>query len=327
MTDANTSPAARGRSGWLLWLSFALAAALLYLALRGLDWVAFWDTLKSGRYAILFLTIPISSLNYFIRSLRWSVFLRSEKKVPLLSVFWANMVGYMGNAFLPARAGELLRSGFLGSKAGLGASFVLATALSERLLDVIALVLVGAVSLLWQGQMSPALAGAVRVMALAGGLGLVVFVLAPFQEKLILGVLGRLPFPAGLGQRVSGLTSRFLEGMRRLQNPRSLLAFVLLTAVIWPVDAVANMIGVRILGQSLSLGQAFILLAALGLSSALPSTPGYVGIYQLVAVSVLAPFGFTQGQALAYILVSQVVNYLVVTFWGLLGLWRLRWQG
>ena len=62
----------------------------------------------------------------------------------------------------------------------------------------------------------------------------------------------------------------------------------------------------------------------MGLSSAIPSTPGYVGIYQFVAVAVLVPFGFPRVDALAYSLVLQIMNYAVVTFWGLLGLWRIN---
>jgi hypothetical protein len=84
------------------------------------------------------------------------------------------------------------------------------------------------------------------------------------------------------------------------------------------------MIGVRIISQTLSLGQSFILLAALGLSSAIPSTPGYIGVQQFVAVSVLVPFGFSRPAALAYILIAQVFNYLVISFWGLIGLWQVN---
>jgi hypothetical protein len=72
------------------------------------------------------------------------------------------------------------------------------------------------------------------------------------------------------------------------------------------------------------LGQSLILLSALGLSSAIPSTPGYVGVYQFVAVTVLVPFGFSRAEALAFILISQVLNYLVVSFWGLIGLWQVN---
>ena len=54
------------------------------------------------------------------------------------------------------------------------------------------------------------------------------------------------------------------------------------------------------------------------------STPGYVGIYQFVAVTVLQPFGFSRTDAIAYILVAQALLYVVIGFWGSLGLWRYR---
>ena len=308
----------------LVWLSLVLAAVLLYTTLRDLDWSAFWNTIKSGHYEILLLTIPIASANYFLRAVRWSVLVRSETKVAILSVFWANMVGYMGNAYLPARAGELLRSAFLGQKKGLGTSFVLATALSERILDAVTLVLVGSVALVSHGQIAPPLASGVRLMAGVAVLGLAVLLTAPFQELRIVRILGRLPLPETMSQTICQQAVRFLIGMRSLQNARRMVAFALLTAVIWLVDALGSCIGVRIISQTLSLSQAMILLAALGLSSAVPSTPGYVGVYQYVAVTVLMPFGFSRPEALAYILIGQVLNYMVVSFWGLLGLWRIN---
>jgi len=67
---------------------------------------------------------------------------------------------------------------------------------------------------------------------------------------------------------------------------------------------------------------ALLLIAGMGLGSALPSTPGYVGIYQFVAVTVLVPFGFSRSDALAYSLVLQAFGYVWITFWGLIGLWR-----
>ena len=59
---------------------------------------------------------------------------------------------------------------------------------------------------------------------------------------------------------------------------------------------------------------------ARSVAGALPSTPGYVGIYQFVAVSVLSPFGFSRTDAIAYILFYQAVSYLVVLTWGLIAL-------
>jgi uncharacterized membrane protein YbhN (UPF0104 family) len=78
------------------------------------------------------------------------------------------------------------------------------------------------------------------------------------------------------------------------------------------------------LGLTFSLPVAFLLLAALGLGSALPSTPGYVGIYQFVAVSVLTPFGHSRNDAIAYILLFQAVSYAVIGLLGVVALSRLR---
>jgi hypothetical protein len=68
---------------------------------------------------------------------------------------------------------------------------------------------------------------------------------------------------------------------------------------------------------------AIIVLAALGLASSLPSTPGYLGIYQFVAVSVLPPFGVTAAAALAFVLLLQAVIYLVSIVFGVLGVFAL----
>jgi glycosyltransferase 2 family protein len=323
-SDKDDLPLRKKRPAWLLVFAFLLAIVLLYFTLRGLDWATFWNTITKGHYEILLVMLPLVSVNFFIRAVRWSTLVNTGKKIPMQTIFWANMVGYLGNSYLPARAGELIRSAYLGQKNKAGTSFVFATALVERLLDVVALVLIGSVSMLMQSQISALLAGAIKIMAAIGAIGLAIVIAAPFQENLISSLIARLPLPSTIMQKISEQVTRFLVGMRSLHNIRRLGSFIFLTAVIWLIDGLGNMIGVHIISQSLSLGQSFILLAALGLSSAIPSTPGYIGVYQFIAVTVLIPFGFSRPEALAYILISQVVNYLLVSFWGLIGLWNLN---
>jgi len=323
-TEVDNKLAKSKRASWIFLFAVTLAILLLYVTLRGLNWESFWNTIQNGDYEILLITVPLASLNYFFRATRWSIFIRSEKKVSVISVFWANMVGYMGNAYLPARAGEILRSIFLGQEKGLGISFVLATALTERALDVIALVIIGSIAMLGQGSMPVELQSAMRVTASVGIIGLGVILVMPYQKKLVFSVLYRLPLPEKLKATLNEQISRFLIGMQSLQNTKRFTTFTALTIIIWFVDAIVNVIGVHIIGQSLSIGQALILLAALGLSSAIPSTPGYIGVYQFVAVVVLVPFGFSRSDALVYILISQIVSYIIITFWGLIGLWQIN---
>src|SRR5262249_32374170 len=100
--------------------------------------------------------------------------------------------------------------------------------------------------------------------------------------------------------------------------------FAFLTAVIWLSDAAGTVAGARGLGLHFSLPVALLLLTGLGLGSALPSTPGYVGGYQFVAVSVLMPLWFTTGAALAYTLVFQALNYAVLIALGMPSLYWIQ---
>jgi uncharacterized membrane protein YbhN (UPF0104 family) len=97
-----------------------------------------------------------------------------------------------------------------------------------------------------------------------------------------------------------------------------------LTAVIWTLDALGAVVTGMALHLHLPLSAAFLLITGLGLGSALPSTPGYVGIYQFVAVTVLAPFGFSRVDAIAFILVAQTLGYVMIGVWGSIGLLRYR---
>lgn len=90
------------------------------------------------------------------------------------------------------------------------------------------------------------------------------------------------------------------------------------------MDAASTVLGGSALGLAIPIPVAFLLIAGLGLGSALPSTPGYVGIYQFVAVSVLVPFGFSRTDAIAYILVAQALQYVVIGLWGALGFLQYR---
>jgi uncharacterized membrane protein YbhN (UPF0104 family) len=52
-----------------------------------------------------------------------------------------------------------------------------------------------------------------------------------------------------------------------------------------------------------------------------------VGIYQFVAVGMLAPFGVSKTDAIAYILLFQAMNYAIVLLWGLMGIAAERQPG
>ena len=93
--------------------------------------------------------------------------------------------------------------------------------------------------------------------------------------------------------------------------------------MVWLLDAVATVVVAAAIGQVLTIPQGLVLLDALGLSGAVPSTRGYVGVRHFVARAVLPLFGFPDAIALAYVIALQALTVVLMVLWGGLGLWRL----
>ena len=309
---------------WSWILALPLAAFLLWWSLRGVDWSAVWATIAGAHWQFLAAASLTTFLSFFLRSLRWRILLNAEEHLGVGEVFCATMAGYMGNAFLPARAGEGIRTLGVSGRSSLTKTYVLTTALSERLMDVIALVLWASLILLGVHPKPGWMAGAARAMAIAAGLGAVAIAVLPHTGGLCQNFLRRLPLPDTLRDRLIALTDQVLLGMRAFHNTGRFVGFAALTIVIWISDAVGTMIAARALSLEVSFSMAMLLITGLGLSSALPSTPGYVGIYQFVAVTVLVPLGIAKSGALAFILVVQAYGYVVTLLLGLPCLWILR---
>ena len=314
---ATHNPRQNRKSIWYGLVSAVLAVVLLYYSLRGVEWLRVWTTITHARWQFILLSCLTTCVAFFLRSLRWRILLNTDAHFDVSTVFVATMAGYMGNSFLPARAGEFVRSYIISSRSTLTKTYVLTTALSERMMDAIVLVLASSVVLLgvnpkpsWLGDMS-------RTTAVIAGAGLLTIAIVPHTGDLVERLLRRIPMPLGLRTRLLELAAQILLGLRTFHSVTRLAGFGFFTVLIWSIDCVTAILGAHALGIELPFRVALLLLAGMGLGSALPSTPGYVGIYQFVTVSILTPFGIPHDDALAYSFVSQAMGYVVVLALGL----------
>ena len=322
--DAAGSPRTpRARVLYLL-LAVAIAAVLLYYSVRGIDWGQVGRTILHASPGLLAISAGMMTLTLFLRAFRWRILLAAEAPVGIATAFWATAAGLFGNNFLPARAGELVRTFMISRRTALTTPYVLATAISERIADALALAVMSALVLALLPDPPGWLAHAARPFAIAGFAGAAVIAALPFAGRRLTPLIARVPMPEALRGRLLHAFEEGLRGMRAFHDAGRLTAFLGLTAIIWSIDAVGTVVGASALGFTVPLPVAFLLIAGLGVASALPSTPGAIGIYQFVAVSILTPFGFSRTDAIAYILFAQALMYVVIGIWGAIGLMRYR---
>ncbi|HEY3928706.1 MAG TPA: lysylphosphatidylglycerol synthase transmembrane domain-containing protein [Candidatus Koribacter sp.] len=308
----------------LVLLSFPLAALFLYLALRKVDWHQVWAAIAHCRPQFIVASMVVSATSYFMRGLRWRVLLNTQAKLPVLPVFWANCACYFGNNVLPARAGELIRTAMVSSRSQLSKTFVLTTALSERVMDLIVLVTSGTLVIRFV-QNKPSwlekISGPLLALAIVAA---ILLISVPLFETLAERLLAKMHLPENAVMRLDHAIEHVAAGVRAFHDPSTFSIFFALTIGIWSCDAYAAQILAPALGLHMSFPTALLLLVGLGLGSALPSTPGYIGIYQFVAVTVLIPFHFTRADAIAYILVAQAGGLVVTGVLGSIGLLQYR---
>src|SRR5260370_40381699 len=91
---------------WYSLLSVALAAVLLYYALRGVEWTQVWTTIIHARWQFLVAACLTTCCSFFMRSYRWRILLNTDARFDVPTAFVATMAGHLGSCFLRAAGAE-----------------------------------------------------------------------------------------------------------------------------------------------------------------------------------------------------------------------------
>ena len=121
------------------YLGIAIALLLMMFFLRNVDFGGVIDAIGAARQGVIFLAFLVLTLGYVIRAIRWKYLLSPLGQVSLGVALHSTMIGFAVNAILPGRVGELLRPYLLARQERLSVSAVVATVLVERVLDLVAI--------------------------------------------------------------------------------------------------------------------------------------------------------------------------------------------
>ncbi|MDP8921788.1 MAG: flippase-like domain-containing protein [Chloroflexota bacterium] len=283
-----------------IWLGIMVSIGVVAWLAYTLDPVHVWEAL-SGANPFLVLacwaTLPVTM---YLKCVRWRLFFPEPERISMRSLLAALYLGYMANTVLPLRAGEILRAFLVGEAERVNKSTVLATVLIEKVFDL------GTVALfLFLLRFVIPLPDTANAAAWVSGLGLAVaavglgFALAARDRAIRLArwLEARLPLLGKIG--ASGLLASFLDGLGFVRKPVVLAKVLAWSVVMWLGSAVTVYLGLLALGIAQPFTVSLFVLVATNLSMAVPSAPGYVGVFHGVVVASLAVFGVDENQAAA----------------------------
>ena len=212
---------------WGISLGILTVAGLLAVA----DVRKVGGALESFDWTILPLVLGLSVLGYLIRAVRWTLYMtRLDARLSFLEnthIFLAGLV----MAITPGKVGEVLKSGLLRVSHGIPVARTAPAVLAERLVDLVALVLIASL-------------GGVRYAhgfgVLFVGLLMVTAVLLPAvwpaAGRTVISALSRLPM---LSKRAESL-EHAREALATLVGLRVLLVTTALSLLAWSCEGVGT---------------------------------------------------------------------------------------
>lgn len=316
----------RGQGGRLL-VRILLAAALLALFFRGIDWSALGQALRGARALPLAGLVLVTLAVYAVRAWRWGDLLAPLGRVGYADLFSATMVGFASGLLVP-RAGELLRPWLVSRRHPIPTSAGFATIILERLIDLITVLALFALYLFVlptpaaqvEGRLTDlvTLGGAVTG---AGALAVLAFLLALHANaERVVGAVERLlaRAPRWLAEPLGRILHAFSAGLAVLRAPFPHLAKIgVQSLVVWLLIALGFHLNHRAFGIDLPFHATFLLVAFLVVGVAIP-TPGMVGgfhAFYLIALSQV--FGVDRTVAAAAGIAAHALSNLPILVFGL----------
>jgi hypothetical protein len=229
-------------SVWKWPAAIGLAGALLYFALRGVDWRRAWIIVSHCRLKYLLLACGCSTLSYVVRAMRWRLLLTAKEKLAPTTVLWASSVGYLANAYLPARAGELVRTVMISSRSRLTKTYVFTMAMTERVIELIVLVVMASLMSLTLA-LKPLWLSRLLLLVTIGTLGAAALLLVLAKiDRARTGFIARLPVSPVTKNRLHDIAASVALALIAVRNPLRLLKVCAFSTIIWTLDATSAVI-------------------------------------------------------------------------------------
>lgn len=294
----------------------------LGLALAGVEWYRVGDALQRADWRYL-LPAGLALFGYLLaRSARWRVLLGPG--VELTQTFSVINIGYLVSNVLPFRLGDPARAVAIGLDGKVKISTALTTVVVERVLDMLTVVILLAVTLPFVGN-----AGWTGDAGLVGaGLGLaalaVLILLAvrpDWSRKVLERVLELVPWVDR--ERWVTWFDGLLEGVGAFRSAGRTAGVIGWSIVTWGLTVGYYLAMLWAFLDRPSVVEASFLTCATALGVALPASPGSMGVFHSVARYALQlPFGVAAESAVVVAFASHAFQYVIMCVLGLLGLLR-----
>jgi uncharacterized protein (TIRG00374 family) len=322
-----------------------ISALALYLAFRHVSFNELIEYFSTLNYLWVLPSVLIVVLVFFIRAWRWRIILESTRKISLLRAYHPMIIGFMMNCVLPGRIGELARPAILKKNEKIPFATGLATVAAERVFDISFLVIFLVITFSTV-RISPevslkfgdydlnreTLEGILGGMVKLGVILIVGIVLISINRfrKLVNQLIMKYPdllfftgeeFRARLSDKICLPLTVFVDNIARgfhlIRYPKKLIGCFVLSFLVWGLHACSYYIfalgspGIHLTFMEMSAHMIIIMFFI-----ALPSVPGFWGLWEAAGIFALSLFGVAGKEAAGFTLANHAIQVFPVIIMG-----------
>ena len=302
--------------------SLGLAALLLWVSFREVEWSEFMVQLRSCRWEFILMSMAAGAFAFWIRAIRWrQLLLPIDPSISRLTTFNGINIGNISNFVFP-RIGEFVRCGVITRHSKASYDKVLGTVVLERgwellvMLLLLAVVVVGGfdrfgsffIEQIWTpvaSRMSFSMWWVAALLAVAGASGL--------------WLLWRFRNSSGFFGKVWGIFLGLMQGFSSCLRMERKWLFFAYTALIWATYwfmAASTMWAAPFL-DGLDMIDALFLSLVGGLGFAVP-VPGGIGAFHfIISLALSAMYGIPMEMGIIYATLSHTSQAITQILFGL----------
>jgi phosphatidylinositol alpha-mannosyltransferase len=308
-----------------------IGLALLALQRIGLEPVGRALLAATPMWVLVAFALMCASM--LLRAEAWHAILRAALpglRVRRRDTTRGTMIGVMMSATLPARLGEPSRALIVARRLGRMRDrfpVVLGTMVSQTLLNILALTVLGSVMFATVGIFRGG-EDALVIATIAPVVVLALVLAAPWLLRR--GKPTRFQRLQQAAAAARGAMVRVRSGLQVFRRPRLGGWAALMQLSAWAIQWLACYLLLVALGldDRAGLGAAAAVLFAVNVTAALPATPSNLGVFQAACVAVLSAYGVGKTDALAYGIILQAVEIATALAMGMPALVRegMTWK-
>lgn len=329
-----------------LLLSIVVSGVALYLAFLNVPINELVSYLASINTLWIFPAVLVVLVSFALRALRWKIILDSTRKIGFWQAYHPMIIGFMINCILPGRVGEVARPAILRKKEGVPFTAGLATVATERVFDagllifffaiVLAFVDIDPTASIKFGQytlnrdtLMSISTGMFRLCMV--GIAGIIFISIDATRNLLIAFIEHFPgFLFFIKKKhreivrdnvcgfIINIINNFADGFALVKSPFKLAACTGLSVIIWVLSAVSYYImAMGFPGLEISFIELSAVMIIVCFFIALPSVPGFWGIWEAGGVFAMTLFGVPAREAAGFTLANHAVQMFPVIIAGL----------